>query len=114
YLFIVDADGNIVYHPQQQLIYSGLKTELIERVLETGSGIFTGEQDGNRRMYIVKDSGFGWKIVGVAYENELVGNQRQIQLSIFLLGIACIVIAVALSLFLSRRIIQPIKRLQKS
>jgi len=114
YLFIVDPAGNIVYHPQQQLIYSNLKTELIDRVLETENGIFTGEQDGGRRMYIVKDSGFGWKIVGVAYENELVGNQRQIQLSIFLLGIACIVIAVALSLFLSRRIIQPIKRLQKS
>ncbi len=27
YCFLMDDEGNIVYHPQQQLLYSGLKTE---------------------------------------------------------------------------------------
>ncbi len=27
YCFIADSNGEIIYHPQQQLLYSGLKTE---------------------------------------------------------------------------------------
>ena len=29
YIFVLDENGGIVYHPQQQLIYSGMKEELI-------------------------------------------------------------------------------------
>ncbi|WP_186325152.1 cache domain-containing protein, partial [Bacillus pumilus] len=32
YVFIVDQNGNIIYHPQQQLIYSNLRTEQIAKV----------------------------------------------------------------------------------
>ena len=31
YIYILDENGGIVYHPQQQLIYSGMKQELIIR-----------------------------------------------------------------------------------
>ena len=34
YLFIVGKKGKIIYHPKQQLLYSGMKTELIDEVLE--------------------------------------------------------------------------------
>lgn len=35
YIYILDKDGSIVYHPQQQLIYSGMKHELISEVMES-------------------------------------------------------------------------------
>ena len=35
YIYILDEDGGIVYHPQQQLIYSGMKKELISEIMET-------------------------------------------------------------------------------
>ena len=34
YVYILDKDGSIVYHPQQQLIYSGMKHELISEVMD--------------------------------------------------------------------------------
>lgn len=113
YLFIVDSDGKIVYHPQQQLIYSNLKTEKIAEVLEIGNGTFTSDEGNQRKMYSVQESGFGWKIVGVSYINELVGNQDEMRLSFFVLGLVCIMLAIAISVLLSQRISQPLKRLQE-
>jgi len=112
YLFIIDSDGKIVYHPQQQLIYSNLKSEVIDKVLEVRNGTFISGQGSNSRMYTVQDSEFGWKIVGVSYANELVDNQNEVLLSIVFLGTICIIIAIIISLFLSQRVTQPIKRLQ--
>lgn len=112
YLFIVDAEGKIVYHPQQQLIYSNLKTEQISEVLAIGNGTFMSGEGDNRRMYTVQESGFGWKIVGVSYMNELVGNEREMRLSFIGLGLICIVLAILISLILSRRIGHPLKQLQ--
>jgi len=112
YLFIVDNEGKIVYHPQQQLIYSNLKSERIDRVLQVGNGTFVSNEGGDSRMYTVQDSGFGWKIVGVSYVSELVGNQTDVRLSFVLLGLICISIAILISIFLSRRVSSPIKQLQ--
>ncbi|MFC0331321.1 sensor histidine kinase [Paenibacillus sepulcri] len=112
YLFIVDSEGKIVYHPQQQLIYSSLKTEKIAEVLQIKNGTFISDEGGNSRMYTVQESDFGWKIVGVSYVNELVGNQNEVRLSFIFLGLICIVLAIVISLFLSQRVSQPIKQLQ--
>jgi len=112
YLFIIDSSGKIVYHPQQQLIYSKLKYEMIDRVLEVKNGTFTSDEGIDSRMYTVQDSDFGWKIVGVSYVNELVSNQNEVRLSYFMLGLICIIIAIIISYFMSKRMSQPIKQLQ--
>ncbi|QJD82223.1 cache domain-containing sensor histidine kinase [Cohnella herbarum] len=112
YLFIVDSSGKIVYHPQQQLIYSNLKSEMIDKVLEIKNGTFTSDEGSNSRMYTVRDSDFGWKIVGVSYVNELVDNQNEVRLSFIILGLIVIILAFIISIFLSRRVNRPIKRLQ--
>lgn len=113
YVFIVDKDGNIVYHPQQQLIYSNLKSERIEEVLAKGSGSFMTEEGKTSRIYTIQDTGFGWKIVGVSYANELIGNKRQMQLSMVAAGIFCLIVGLLLAVFVSRNLSRPIKQLQE-
>ena len=51
YCFLMDQSGNIIYHPQQQLIYSDLKRENTSLIAglpdgsnESGSMIYTGKQ----------------------------------------------------------------------
>ncbi|THF75243.1 sensor histidine kinase [Cohnella fermenti] len=112
YLFIVDQNGKLVYHPQQQLIYSKLKTEMIDRVLVTQSGTFTSDEGKDSRMYTVEDAGFGWRIVGVSYVNELAANQNNLRLSFIFLGLVCIVIAILISFYLSQRVSRPIRQLE--
>lgn len=113
YLFIVDREGKLVYHPQQQLIYSKLKTELIEQVLAVQNGTFTSHEGSESRMYTVQDTGFGWKIVGVSYVSELVANQDRMRLSFVFLGLVCIAIAILIAVYLSRRVTRPVRQLEK-
>ncbi|MCP1310135.1 cache domain-containing sensor histidine kinase [Paenibacillus tyrfis] len=110
YVFIVDNGGNIVYHPQQQLIYSNLKSELIDKVMHTES--FVAYDGDESRIYSVHDTKFGWKIVGVAYTDELVTNKHTIQGSFLLLAVFGLAITLLLSFVLSHRFSKPIKNLQ--
>ncbi|MFD0692947.1 sensor histidine kinase [Paenibacillus sp. GCM10027628] len=114
YVFIVDKDGNIVYHPQQKLINSNLKTELIDEVKHSGSGSFVTGEGNKKRIYSIQETHFGWKIVGVAYASELIANQYQIKLSYFLWTILALAIALYLSFYISRHLSRPIKVLQRS
>ena len=69
YCFIMDDEGNIVYHPQQQLIYAGLKNEETEliRELREGSHIKDGV------IYTVAPVvNCNWKIIGVSFVDELI------------------------------------------
>ncbi|WP_051318161.1 cache domain-containing sensor histidine kinase [Cohnella thermotolerans] len=113
YVFIVDQDGNIVYHPQQQLIYSNLRTEPIEEVRSAASGTtFKVDDDGGKRFYSVKATSFGWKIVGVAYEDDLIGYKSTLGNTI-LLTVVGIAISLLISVVLSHRLSRPIRNLQR-
>lgn len=113
YIFIVDQTGKIVYHPQQQLIYSNLKTEEIEKILDTSSGSFISKVDGDNRMYTISESDFGWKIVGVSYENELIINKKQMQLSFFAIGLLSLIVAFFVAYIVARNLSKPIIQLQE-
>lgn len=113
YVFVIDGQGRIVYHPQQQLLYSNLKTERLEQVLQDKQGGFVVKEDGASRIYSIKDTGFGWKIVGVFYENELVDNKKQMQLSFAAAGLLCLGLGVLISVVISRNLTRPIKKLQE-
>ncbi|CAM4122112.1 sensor histidine kinase [Paenibacillus alkaliterrae] len=112
YVFIIDKDGNIVYHPQQKLINSNLKTELIDKVKNETSGSFMTDEGGGKRIYTIQETHFGWRIVGVAHTGELISNRYQIRLSYILWSLLALAIALHLSFFISRRLSQPIKLLQ--
>lgn len=113
YVFIVDSEGNIVYHPQQQLIYSNLLSERIPEVVAASSGtsFIANDRDG-KRMYSVQDTNFGWKIVGVAYTDELIANSGTIRSTILAYSLVGLAVSLLLSLLLSHRLTRPIKKLQ--
>ncbi|KRF06877.1 hypothetical protein ASG89_18715 [Paenibacillus sp. Soil766] len=115
YVFIVDANGSIVYHPEQQMINNNQKIELISEVMRTPGSSFVTSEGKNSRMYTIKTSqSTGWKIVGVTYVDELVSNKNELQMYTFFGGIGFLIIVVLLSIILSLRISRPIKHLESS
>jgi two-component system sensor histidine kinase YesM len=112
YVFIVDGAGNIVYHPQQQLIYSHLRTELLDRVMKTGDGSFIADDQDGERIYTIKNTDFGWKIVGVAYTNELIASPGTMRNSFLLTGALGLLVTLVISFLLASRLSRPIKNLQ--
>ncbi|WP_342561749.1 sensor histidine kinase [Paenibacillus sp. FSL R7-0345] len=115
YAYILDPLGNIVYHPQQQLIYAGLKYENVEPVLEYAYRSYLDESTGEKRFITVRTvEETGWKIVGVAYYDEIVTTKRD--LNQFLIWFLAVVIlcVIAVSVFLSWLIASPIRKLERT
>jgi two-component system sensor histidine kinase YesM len=115
YLFIVDPEGRIVYHPRQELIYSDLEREYIDRVLaESGGSFMVSDQKGSRIYTISTSDETGWRTVGVNYAAELVQNRGTIQRYYLYWGLICIAVAIAVAVLISHTLSRPITRLRTS
>ncbi|WP_160041632.1 MULTISPECIES: sensor histidine kinase [Paenibacillus] len=115
YAYVIDDLGNLVYHPQQQLIYAGLKYENLEPVFDYAYGSYTDKSTGELRYITVRTvDPIRWKIVGVAYPDEIVTTQRDLNRFVFwFLLVICAAVAV-LAFFVSAKISQPLLKLEKS
>ena len=112
YVYILDKDGSIVYHPQQQLIYSGMKHELISEVMEGGDTSFVTD-DG--KLYTVSRSeATGWIVVGVSDVAELMEGTDAARLIYVIMALMLFTVALALGYLISNEITRPIKELEHS
>ncbi|MCI9170364.1 MAG: histidine kinase [Lawsonibacter sp.] len=109
YCFLMDEAGNIVYHPQQQLLHSGLKSEDTAALAALEDGSYA---DDTVIYSLTGVEGSDWRVVGVSYVDELVdrGVQEMIRLSLWL---AALVLAAALltSWLLSQLLSRPLRDL---
>ena len=109
YCFLMDDAGNIIYHPQQQLLYAGLKSEDTEALAALADGAYADDTV----IYSVASVGeSGWRAVGVSYVDELVNRNvnDMIRLS-FWLAVVVLAVAVLTSWLLSRLIGKPLRGL---
>jgi two-component system sensor histidine kinase YesM len=112
YVFILDPTGDMIYHPQQQIIYTQLKSEDIQMILNTNNSSLETVQGDQTKIYTIRTNLYGWKTVGVTYPDELVVNKREIQWTSALWGLLFLIIALAISVILSFRLTKPIKKLE--
>ena len=108
YCFIVDTEGNLIYHPQQQMIYAGLKEE---------TGEFAGLDDGfymeSNVIYTVQTlTNCNWRVVGVSYVDELITTKvaHMVKICVTLL-LLVLVTAILVGSFFSWMLAKPVKRL---
>lgn len=112
YCYIVNSTGDIIYHPQQQMIFSGLKTENTSEIANIANGIYKKKEN----IYTVSSlDSCNWKIVGVSFNNEIAqAVQNQIIVgSVFALLFAA-AISVLIYILLSRTVTRPVRRLVES
>jgi two-component system sensor histidine kinase YesM len=115
YVFIVDRGGDIVYHPLQQLVYGGLKSEEIGDILRIHGGYLTTKVDGRDLLYTAADSSqTGWTVVAVSYMDELFAGFKDAEYSFAMLALFCVFVATVVSSFVSMRISRPIESLRRS
>ena len=109
YCFLMDGDGNIVYHPQQQLLYSGLKSEDTARLAKMADGAYA---DDTVIYSLTSVESSNWRVVGVSYVDELVNRNvlEMIQLSL-LLAVIILLTALLTSWLLSRLLGRPLRAL---
>ena len=106
YCFLMDRMGNIMYHPQQQLLYAGLKSEDTAALAALEDGTYV-EDTVIYAVTSVEDS--SWRVVGVSFVDELVNRSVREMIGISA-GLAGLVLAAALltSWILSRMLSRPL------
>ncbi|HHV12101.1 MAG TPA: sensor histidine kinase [Clostridiales bacterium] len=113
YVFIVDDQGNIIYHPKQQLIYSGVREENIEEILSNKGGSYLAA-DGDKIYFTAKSENTGWTVVGVSYKSEMMEQMNETRRMYVVLAILLLVLATVLAVIFSNALTKPIKELRKS
>ena len=112
YCYIVNSKGQIIYHPQQQILFSGLKEENTSEISELSDGIHRKKDN----IYNISSlDSCNWKIVGVSFNDEItqaVKSQVIVGL-IFALFFSAFMSAVIYFL-LSRTVTRPVRRLVAS
>lgn len=115
YIYLVDKSGEIIYHPRQQLIYSNLIKENNVVAASYEDGNHFEKFEGQDRLVTVKTAGYtGWKMVGVSQMSDITSDYYQIQIFALFIMVFCIFILVFVNMFVSSRIANPIKALEKS
>jgi len=115
YVYIIDKHGGLVYHPQQQLLYMGLKSENSEKALGYISGNYIETHEGKRRLITVRTvDNTNWRIIGVYYMDELITTNREIMDYAVWISLIGIFFVGAISTSITGKITRPIKELEKS
>lgn len=112
YCYVIDNGGNIVYHPQQQVLFAGLKNENSGDLYQLSDGVHIGKDV----IYTLKTTDDGkWRVVGVNYTDELAVERRsQIIASILISFLCCAVIAAAVMLIYSKAVTAPVRALMRA
>ena len=111
YCYVTGTGGGIIYHPQQQLLFSGLKDELLPPE-KLSDGTFV-EQNTIYTVQALEDR--QWSVVGVSMMDELAAVQEGEVILIFCAVAACVLLVTLLLLaILSKTVSRPIRGLVKA
>ncbi len=91
YCFIADLEGNIIYHPQQQLINSGIKEEITDEFVNLADGSYTR----SNVIYTLETiENCGWRVIGVSYVDEMITNNVESMIEISLAILIMVVVTI--------------------
>ena len=115
YFYLTDRNGEIIYHPDQQLIYAGVANGSPIDVASLKDGVHQLEVDGVPHQVMVKTVGYtGWKLVSLVPSKNLAGDVDQFRW----FGVALLVFVIFLLAFvnmhLSEHISGPLRRLNQA
>ncbi len=114
YVYLLGPEYELIYHNRQSLIQLGLDFENTSLIRKNVIGDFFDMQDGRERFIVVQTvDGTRWRLVGVAYMDEVTAaNQRLLRMVLMFLA-AGILMALSAAIFLGRGIARPMNRLTR-
>jgi len=116
--YVVDKEGNLIAHPDTRRVLLGLNVRhlpMVDQVVSGKEGNLEFEYpDGERVLCIYKSiKKLGWGVIVQVPVREAYGPLEQIARTALMWILIGLVIAILLSLFLTRKLTLPIKRLSK-
>ncbi len=115
YLYLIDTQDTLLYHPRQQLIYAGLDREDLTAVAAQVTGLCRDEQDGRGRvLFIHTVAQTRWRLVGVAYTDEVLSLQSAFVRMFTVALISGALLSIAAATLTAYFVTRPIRELQRT
>lgn len=114
YVYLREAGGDIIYHPQQAVIASGIKEEFPITDETSKNWTIQSNKIGEEYLVIHKTLSFvDWNIVGVSYLEDVAMRKTKVSRDVFMTIPVILLVIVWLSWFISGKISLPIMKLQR-
>lgn len=115
YVYLIDSEGNVLYHPHHQLLESGYTASCQEDLSKYHDGEYSLKIDGKKNSIIIRSAGYtGWKIIGVIPQKGLMlDDARNMQYFMIIITIFFSLALMAIAV-ISNRLTVPIKKLDSS
>lgn len=115
YLYVMDNTGEIIYHPKQQLLISGLVQENTKAALGYRNGVYEERYQGQKRLVFVKTVGYtGWIVSGVTIKDAVTLNTMKSNIFFFSLFLFFLLMLVMINSYLSDKVSKPIGNLERA
>lgn len=113
YSFLMDRDGNLIYHPKHAQINTGFLEHPPVCLASYADGSYEIENAGQKSMYCVETVGYtGWKLISVSSREEL--DMADLKYKLFVVTMILLVLlgSMIISSYLSRVLTEPIRNLE--
>ncbi|MEG2770231.1 MAG: sensor histidine kinase, partial [Oscillospiraceae bacterium] len=115
YIYLTNDAGQIVYHPNAQLLWSGQMDEKPFDIEGKKDGIYETKINGDKYDLLVKTTGYtGWRLVGVVPRNNAELSNFKSTMFLVFLFVLFFTVLLAINLFISNKITDPILKLEKA
>ena len=115
YVYLIGNDGEIIYHPDAQLIYSGHEEENHQAAAGYRDGGYKEEFQGEERLITVKTVGYtGWKIIGVTPTGGMNFDAVKTRLLIVFVVLFVVFLLAIINSYISTKITTPIEQLERT
>lgn len=114
YLFLINSNGEMIYHPKQQMIYSGMNDEDLHLADGREDGGYVRKRDGVDYAVNVCSVDFSdWKIVSVASMSEALATGQELWMFTGIMAVFAVVFVFFISIQVAGFVASPIRRLQR-
>ena len=115
YVYLINSDGDIIYHPKQNLIFSSMMKENNKTASQYDDGVYDETFQGEDRTVIVKTVGYtGWKIVSVTPKKIFYQNANRTRIVAGIMLLLSIFLMIFANQFVAVRVARPMKKLEDS
>lgn len=113
YVFILGRNGELVYHPLQQLIFSGLKSEPFAALEQAKNGTY--EELGGSRIYLAQEAAsLGWTVVGVVNVDDIYPMQPLLLAAFLVMLVFFLLVSLAVNASVRHNLYRPLQDLDAS